>query len=256
MSTDWLKIEANTPEKEEVLAITCRMGWDDADLTVGKLFKLWRWFDQHTVGGNAARVTTALLDRVVGVSGFCEAVRAEGWLDITDAGVSLPRFDRHNGKTAKARAQTAKRVEKHKGNAKGNAASVTEELPAPLPSKEREVRAEKQDQERAAPLAAVPAEKEPDPIFGAGLDWMVKKGSGQPIARAMLGKLRQAAHGVAGGDKDGGDLILIECLAEAMAQDVINPFPWLRQAIMARGNKPKAPDPDGDLSWLDRKVYT
>ncbi len=131
MAGDWLKMEASTPEKEEVLAITARMGWDDPDLTVGKLFRLWRWFDQQTVNGNAARVTSALLDRVVGVSGFCEALREVRWLEINSAGVTLPKFDRHNGKTAKARALTAKRVANHKQNgiANANGHSVTEALP-------------------------------------------------------------------------------------------------------------------------------
>lgn len=131
MAGDWLKIEANTPEKEEVLAITATMGWDDADITVGKLFRLWRWFDQQTVDGNASRVTSSLLDRVVGVTGFCDAVRSVGWLVISESGISLPKFDRHNGNTAKNRALTAKRVAKCKsvGNAESNGASVTEALP-------------------------------------------------------------------------------------------------------------------------------
>lgn len=131
MAGDWLKMEANTPEKAEVLAITALMGWDDCDLTVGKLFRLWRWFDQHTVNGNASRVTPELLDRIVGAAGFCAAVSEAGWLVLDDHGVTLPRFDRHNGNTAKSRALTAKRVAKHKasGNEEGNAAHVSEPLP-------------------------------------------------------------------------------------------------------------------------------
>jgi hypothetical protein len=137
MAGDWIKMEVCTPEKAEVLAVTARMGWDDADLTVGKLFRLWRWFDQHTADGNAVGVTSALLDRIVGVTGFCESLTLVGWLTITEHGISLPNFDRHNGNTAKNRAQTAKRVAKHKGNAKanaeanatGNAHTVTEALP-------------------------------------------------------------------------------------------------------------------------------
>src|SRR5690606_23845323 len=133
MAGDWLKFEVNTPEKPEVLAITIEMGWDDPDLTVGKLLRVWRWFDQHTQEGNAANVTPALLDRVIGVTGFCQAMVNVGWLSINDDGVSLPNFDRHNGSTAKKRVMTAKRVAKHKANAKGNtegnAASVTTALP-------------------------------------------------------------------------------------------------------------------------------
>ncbi len=133
MAGEWLKMEASTPDKPEVLALTVRMGWDDPDLTVGKLFRLWRWFDQQTTDGNAAGVTPALLDRQVGVSGFIEAVASVGWLSVTDAGVTLINFDRHNGATAKSRSQTAKRVANHKtnatGNAKGNAATVSGALP-------------------------------------------------------------------------------------------------------------------------------
>lgn len=129
MAGDWLKMDSSTPDKPEVLAITARMGWDDPDLTVGKLFRVWRWFDQHTVDGNAPGVTSALLDRIAGVSGFADAMRTVGWLIVTDDGLSLPKFDRHNGATAKARAQTAKRVASHRGNGDGNAdsnaASVT-----------------------------------------------------------------------------------------------------------------------------------
>lgn len=121
MAGPWLKMECATPDKPEVLAITAALGWDDPDLTVGKLFKMWRWFDQHTTDGNAARVTPALLDRVVGVSGFVQAVANERWLTITDDGITLCNFDRHNGETAKQRALTAKRVAEHKSNAKANA---------------------------------------------------------------------------------------------------------------------------------------
>lgn len=137
MAGEWLKMETSTPDKPEVLAITVEMGWDDPDLTVGKLFKLWRWFDQHTTNGNAARVTLALLDRICGAPGFAQAVASVGWLTVSDDGVELPNFDRHNGATAKSRAQTAKRVANHKsnalgngeGNGEGNAASVSGALP-------------------------------------------------------------------------------------------------------------------------------
>lgn len=129
MAGDWIKMEVCTPEKSEVLAITARMGWDDADITVGKLFRVWRWFDQHTTNGNAAGVTSALLDRIVGVTGFCHAMESVGWLVINSDGLSLPNFDWHNGKSAKSRAQGAKRASNFKSNAKSNGGSVTTALP-------------------------------------------------------------------------------------------------------------------------------
>lgn len=131
MAGDWIKFEVSTPEKQEVLAITVAMGWDDPDLTVGKLLRVWRWFDQQTVEGNAPGVSAALLDRIAGVSGFAKAMADVGWLIIEESGISLPNFGRHNGKTAKERALTAKRVAAHKAkaNGEGNAASVSEALP-------------------------------------------------------------------------------------------------------------------------------
>jgi hypothetical protein len=120
MAGDWLKFEINTPEKREVLAITIELGFTDPDLTVGKLLKVWRWFDQQTINGNATNVTPALLDRLLGVSGITQAMANVGWMVIEEGGLTLPNFERHNGRTAKNRVLTAKRVANYKSNARGN----------------------------------------------------------------------------------------------------------------------------------------
>lgn len=133
MAGNWLKFETDTPEKPEVFGITVSMGWTDPDLTVGKLMKVWRWFDSHTIEGNAPSVTLALLDSITGVTGFAKAMCDVGWLCLGDTGLSLPKFHRHNGKTAKDRALTAKRVADFKAktpdNDEGNGVIVTYALP-------------------------------------------------------------------------------------------------------------------------------
>lgn len=123
MAGEWIKFDNSLPEKPETLAITAKMGWDDPDLTVGKLMRLFRWFDQHTTDGNAVGVTPTLLDRVLGVTGFTECVATVGWIVVTEDGISLANFDKHNGATAKSRAQGAKRAATHRGNASSNASS-------------------------------------------------------------------------------------------------------------------------------------
>jgi hypothetical protein len=129
----WLKFDTATPEKPEVLQITIDLGWDDPDLTVGKLLKVWRWFDAHSVNGNAKSVTPALLDRLIGVTGLCGAMVRAGWMIESSDGLTLPNFENHNGKTAKDRALTAKRVGAYRvngnSNVKCNDASVTSALP-------------------------------------------------------------------------------------------------------------------------------
>lgn len=130
MAGDWLKMEVDLPEKPEVWQIASIVGID-ADSVVGKLLKVWRWFDAHTEDGNALGVTYPLVDHVAGVTGFAEAMALCGWLVQNGSVMSIPHFDRHNGKTAKNRALTAKRVAKckEKGNGEGNGASVTHALP-------------------------------------------------------------------------------------------------------------------------------
>ena len=228
MAGDWLKMEANTPEKEEVLSITTIMGWEDPDMTVGKLFRLWRWFDQQTTDGNASRVTFALLDRIVGVSGFCSAVHDVGWLVSTDSGVSLPKFDRHNGSSAKSRAQTAKRVANHKtngkGNANGNAATVTEALP----------REEKRREEKSNSVTNVTGDKSPtdrDMLFATGVPLLTASGVSDKNARSML----------AGLAKKHGDSVVVEAIRQTAIDRPVEPVSWLQSLMPSMTNgKPNA----------------
>lgn len=109
MAGDWLKIEHATPEKPEVLAIASGLGCSP-DEAFGICFRMWRWFDQHTIDGNAAGVTSALLDRCLGATGFTDLALRVGWLIEDNGGISQPNFGYHTGSTAKQRALTAKRV--------------------------------------------------------------------------------------------------------------------------------------------------
>jgi hypothetical protein len=138
MAGEWLKFDKATLDKPEVLAIASAMECDP-DLVVGKLLRMWSWFDTHTENGNARGVTLALLDSILRVTGFAENVQKVGWLVVSDSGIRLPNFDRHCGETAKQRALTAKRVAGFKAShKKGNAPSVTSALPREEKRREEE----------------------------------------------------------------------------------------------------------------------
>lgn len=129
MAGDWIKFELTTLDKPEVCQIA-DLADIDPDAVVGKLMRVWGWFDQQTENGNAPSVSKKLLDRLVGVIGFCEHMKSVAWMIEAEGVISLPHFDRHNGKTAKNRLLTAKRVANHKAsNGKSNAASVSGALP-------------------------------------------------------------------------------------------------------------------------------
>jgi len=128
MAGDWIKFQIDTPDKPEVVAIASRLGIDP-DAVVGKLIRVWSWFDKHTRDGNAESVTLSFLDRITGVTGFGEQMMFVGWLEQNGSILTMVNFAYHNGSSAKSRALGKDRVDKHR-----NAPTVTK----PLPEKRRE----------------------------------------------------------------------------------------------------------------------
>lgn len=141
MGVSWIKFETSTSDKPEVWQIANSLGIDP-DAVVGKLLRIWAWFDDQTESGNAPLTVGALLDRRVGVSGFVNAMISAGWMHEKNGVLTLPNFDRHNGETAKSRALTAKRVSKHKE--RGNATANAKVTPGALPREEKRI-GEKRD---------------------------------------------------------------------------------------------------------------
>lgn len=135
----WMKIDLELPDKPEVHAIAGMLNLDP-DAVVGKLIRVWQWFDKHTTDGNAFGVTYALPDRISGVAGFGEAMAFVGWLEQQDKTLVMPKFDRHTSESAKARALTAKRVEKHKAKSNDQVTKkVTQQpLASALPREEKD----------------------------------------------------------------------------------------------------------------------
>lgn len=108
-----MKVELALPEKPEVFRMAGALNLH-ADTVTGKLVRVWAWFDRHTPDGNAVGVTFADVDTIAGVSGFAGAMNEVRWLNRTYDGVQVPRFDRHNGDSAKKRAVTGRRVANHR----------------------------------------------------------------------------------------------------------------------------------------------
>lgn len=141
MAGDWIKLEHWTPDKPEVFRMADILDIDP-DAVCGKLARIWIWADQQTVDGvtqvkrecNAVSVTKKMIDRLASVARFADALIQVGWLEETADGVRFVNFDRHNGETAKKRAQNNKRVKKHRESVtqvkrECNAPSVTSALP-------------------------------------------------------------------------------------------------------------------------------
>ena len=133
MAGDWLKIQHATPDKPEIVRMAALLDIDH-NAVVGACLRLWIWADQQTVDGNGLSVTIKFIDRVTHCPDLGQAMVEVGWLTGTDGNLTLPNYDRHNGRTAKTRAQTAARVKKARDSR--NARPVTNVTPALLSSQE------------------------------------------------------------------------------------------------------------------------
>jgi hypothetical protein len=181
MAGDWIKLQKDTPDKPEVLAIASRMNLDP-DAVVGKLVRIWSWFDTHTVDGNALSVTYALLDRLAGITGFAEQMSFVGWLNQEGHVLSLPNFEYHNGETAKKRALGKNRQDKHRSNDESNANSNASNVTNALPEKRREEKSIDIKKERATSVACPPDVSQQ--IWG---DWVaLRKSKKAPITQTVL----------------------------------------------------------------------
>src|SRR5690606_39602186 len=74
-----------------------------------------------------------------------------------------------------------------------------------------------------------------DPVWGPGLRFLMRKGIPEKQARSFLGKLKGMV----------GDIYAGALLADADAQDITDPIPWLSKAATttkAAARKPSAAD--------------
>lgn len=113
MAGDWIKMRNDLAEDPAVIGIAARLGMDEFAV-VGRLHHLWGWADRQSRDGHAANVTSAWLDRYVQCDGFASAMATVGWLVIGEDGITIPKFDRHNGKSAKTRALATGRKQKQR----------------------------------------------------------------------------------------------------------------------------------------------
>lgn len=76
---------------------------------VGGLLSVWSLFDAHSEDGILIGYSADMLDELGAWSGFSASMIAVGWLIDNGQSLELPRFDSHNGASAKRRAQDADR---------------------------------------------------------------------------------------------------------------------------------------------------
>ncbi|HYD34383.1 MAG TPA: hypothetical protein VEA39_07400 [Methylophilaceae bacterium] len=145
MAGEWLKLELATPDKPEIIKAARILGIDK-DAVLGKLVRVWAWFDRNSVDGVVDGIVEADIDALAFQSGFAAALKQVHWMDFDNEKqwVSLVNFDRHNGDTAKQRAL------KNQRQAKWRAGKVDAEVSTETSTRE-EKRRDKENIKRKMP---------------------------------------------------------------------------------------------------------
>lgn len=119
MAQDWIKVCKETIDKPEIALLSEAIG-ATIEEAFGWWFRLYCWLDANSADGKLRGMTLkrlALLARVpesVTIGLASDSVR---WLIAGESkadhspSVTVANWERHNGKSAKQRAQTARRVE-------------------------------------------------------------------------------------------------------------------------------------------------
>ena len=205
MTSQWIKMRCDLWDDPRVMRICEITGYDEAPI-VGALYWLWTTADQHTVDGLVSNLTIRGVNRKTGVAGFAEAMIAVGWLVEVDGGLQLPRFEEHNGSSAKRRAMDSSR--------KGSGASKSAETKPPTGPSGKSAAPKK-----PGPSSEPSAETE-NPSSKVWRLWTDLVGD-TPHNRSVLGKLI----------KEHGEAEILEAVMKTIAKNPAEPISYLRGVI-------------------------
>jgi len=102
MAGDWIAVRTDLHEDPAVLGISAFVSLDEFAV-VGRLLKLWAWANLQTANGQLPHASAEWIDRFVFCPDFAVAMQDVGWLSLRSGAVEIPKFERWNSESAKAR---------------------------------------------------------------------------------------------------------------------------------------------------------
>lgn len=108
MAEPWIKMRTNLTTSPKVVRIASALKADRLRV-VGGLHSAWSLFDQHSEDGILVGYSPETLDELIGWPGFTAAMIAVEWATFDGESLVLPRYEDHNGQSAKRRAMDADR---------------------------------------------------------------------------------------------------------------------------------------------------
>ena len=161
MAGDWIKMRIDLQTHPKVFRMVSALKADRLRI-IGGLHIAWSIFDTHSDDGVLQGYSVDAMDAVVGWPGFTQAMIEVEWASVQDDGsLVMPRFDEHNGASAKRRANDSERKRNdRKNNSVRNVSASDTDKTRTREEKRREEKKE-QDQKHGAGAPAKPGKFDP-----------------------------------------------------------------------------------------------
>jgi hypothetical protein len=182
----WIKMRTDLAQDMDVITLA-RLTNSSRITTVGRLYFIWSWADLNTQDGELHGIgVDEEIDNIADKKGFAKAMEQVGWLVIHSKGVTFPSYEKHNGASAKRRANDAirkgqKRQHEQSEQTRQNG-QEPEQAPASCPQNVRIESGHFADQIREDKI------REETPVGPQGGDaaqeWPLPKGLDTPAFRA------------------------------------------------------------------------
>lgn len=135
--TSWIKVLTTLPRDKDILTLAREMGCNRHE-ALGIAVDWLCWLDDNSTAGETG-LRREDIDSILCHDGFCEALEAVGWAFVDERGnVVAVDFDRHNGASAKKRAETARKVQKHRASNQNVTKKGYKKVTKGLPEEEEE----------------------------------------------------------------------------------------------------------------------
>ncbi|GIV53330.1 MAG: hypothetical protein KatS3mg038_3851 [Candidatus Kapaibacterium sp.] len=109
MAGDWIPVSCDLRRKPEVLQLSQILGLPIQHV-VGMLLDFWIWAQEQSIDGRFANLRLDVIANACYVTPeFLLALEQVGWLNIDSKGLTVPKFERWMGKSAKSRLQARDR---------------------------------------------------------------------------------------------------------------------------------------------------
>ena len=216
MAGEWIKMRTDLLTHPKVVRILSALKADKLRV-IGGLHAVWCLFDTHSTDGKLEGYTPDVLDDHLGWPGFSAEMIRVNWLHHDGESLATPRFDEHNGQSAKRRATEAQRKREER-NGRNVSASDADKKRSREEKRREEVSTIPKGMDGDAVITQ--AELTKAELWTAGKSLLATQGMPPAQCGSFVGKLV----------KDYGDAVVIDAVRAAVVARPADAAQYLKAA--------------------------